>query len=131
MYEFRPRRVYSAEYPGEVSTGDLFPKVEIVQEKGLYKLMAEVPGLDKDDIRIHVSERTLTLTGERKAPALEELGGCTCTERYYGCFERSFHLPSSARIEEIRATLDKGILLITMPFSESEELSRGIDILVQ
>lgn len=132
-YEVRPyRRMIPGEvFPAEAFVEDSFPRVEIIQEGHEYKLMAELPGLDKDEIRIHVRERILTLAGERKSVFEEEWGGCRCSERYYGAFERSFPLPASARTDEIKATLDKGVLTITMPLFEEQEVGRKVDILVQ
>jgi len=132
-YEVRPsRRMLGGEmFPAEAFVEDSFPRVEIIQEGHEYKLMAELPGLDKDEIRIHVRERMLTLSGEKKSVFEEELGGCRCSERYYGAFERSFPLPASARTDQVKATLEKGVLTITMPVSEEEDAGRKVDILVQ
>ena len=128
-YDFYPaRRTLGSDmfYPSE----DLFPKVEIVQEGGEYRLSAEVPGLDKDDIRVSVRDRVLTLSGERRSAIEEELGECRCSERYYGAFERSFPLPANANEDKIEAILEKGVLTITMPVPEEGDLGRQVEVAV-
>jgi HSP20 family protein len=128
-YRFVPeRRILGGEI--EQFDADLFPRVEIVQEGGEFRLIAEVPGLDKEDLHIQVQDGLLTLTGEKRRESEEQLGGCRCSERYYGTFQRSFPLPTSADMERVSATLEKGVLSIRVPVSEAGETGRKIEISV-
>jgi HSP20 family protein len=99
-------------------------------EGGVYKVIAEVPGVDRGDIHIDVEGNTLTLRGEKKAEFDEETGQCHCSERYYGSFERTFDLPSDARADEIEAHLDKGVLTISVPVESGEKHGKKIEVTV-
>ena len=91
------------------------PKVDIIRENGHFKLTAEFPGIEKDDIQVDVREGTLTLRGEKKSEVNNEKEGNTYMERSYGSFERSFQLPSVADVEAIHAELNNGVLTLTIP----------------
>ncbi len=116
--------------PEGFSEGTLFPRVEMKFEEGVYKVIAEVPGVDRDDIHIDVEGRVLTLRGEKKAEFDEETGRCQCSERYYGSFERTFELPSDSRTENIEAHLDRGVLTISVPVETGEGHEKKIEITV-
>jgi len=125
---FRPAGYFDEEaFPERVEEVS-YPRVEIKQSAGNYVLTAELPGMDKDDIHIDVDNGVLTLRGERRSAQEEELGRCDCSEIFYGSFERSFDLPTDARVDEIHAHLDKGILTITVPSSGHE--SRKVEVAV-
>jgi len=103
-----------------------YPRVDITREDGHYKLTAEFPGMKEDDVNIEVQDGVLTLSGEKKSEFSEETDGCMRTERAYGSFSRSFTLPSHVAADKIEATLEKGILTVTIPVEEEEV--RKIDV---
>ena len=103
-----------------------YPRVDITRENGHYKLTAEFPGMKEDDVNIEVQDGVLTLSGEKKSEFSEETDGCMRTERAYGSFSRSFTLPSHVAADKIEATLEKGILTVTIPVEEEEV--RKIDV---
>lgn len=77
----------------------------------------EVPGIDKKDININLSEGMLTVTGERKLEK-EEHETYHCTERCYGTFSRSICLPFEVDADKVDASFKDGVLKITLPRSE-------------
>ena len=97
------------------------PKVDIMRENGHFKLTAEFPGVEKDDIDVDVRENVLTLRGEKKSEVNEEKDDSTYVERSYGSFERSFRLPSDTNVEDIHAELTNGVLTVTIPVHEPEK----------
>src|SRR3989304_5868658 len=54
-----------------------FPAVDVVENEGGFELVAEVPGMKKDDVQISLDNRTLTLSGERKHYGLPEVKNFT------------------------------------------------------
>lgn len=117
-------------FPTVSGEEDWFPRVEIMQENGEYMLQAEVPGMERDDVHVDVQNGVLTLRGERRDEREEEYGGCRCSERYYGSFERSFDLPPDARVGEIKAHLEKGVLTVTVPVPGDEVSGTKIEVTV-
>ncbi|MFQ5820392.1 MAG: Hsp20/alpha crystallin family protein [Candidatus Heimdallarchaeota archaeon] len=101
---------------------------DIIQKDSEYVIQAELPGLDKEDIKIEVDKQYLTIRGERKTEKEEKGEGYLRQERSYGAFSRQIALPQDVLLEkEIKATLEKGILEITVP-RKPEKPKRTIDI---
>lgn len=73
---------------------------------------AELPGMDKDDIKIVVDKDSLTISAERKS-AKEEKEYYYC-ERTYSGFKRVFHLPEEVNPDEVDASYEEGILKVEM-----------------
>ena len=100
----------------------LNPKVDIVEDDKSYKLSAELPGLELDDINLDLSDGVLTLSGEKKTEKEEtKEGNYHMMERSYGFFKRSFSLPPSVEEDKIKADFKKGVLNISMPKSDKAQ----------
>ena len=108
----------------------LNPKVDIVEDDKSYKLSAELPGLELENINLDLSDGVLTLSGEKKTEKEESKeGNYHMTERSYGYFKRSFSLPPSIEEDKIKADFKKGVLSVSMPKSEkAQKLQRKISI---
>ena len=106
------------------------PLVDISETEDAIEVMAEVPGMKKEDIKISIQDNVLTLKGEKKQEEKETRGkNFHRVERSYGFFERSFSLPVSLKTDKIKASYKEGILTITLPKSE-EAKPKGISIFV-
>lgn len=95
-----------------------YPSVDIKETKDDFVLMAEVPGMSKDDIKINISENTLTIKGEKKEEKKEDDNNYHRVERRYGSFQRSFTLPTQIQGGKVKAAYKDGVLTITMPKKE-------------
>ena len=82
---------------------------------------AEVPGMDKEDINITVSDGILTVKGERKQEKKEETEHFHCVETHYGMFSRTLRLPAEVEADKVDATYKDGVLNITLPKPEPVE----------
>ncbi len=94
------------------------PAVDILEDEDAYTITAELPGLDKDDVEIHLENRTLTIQGERAREKEVKEESYHLTERFFGRFSRSFTLPSSINQSKIAANFKEGVLQITLPKME-------------
>lgn len=94
------------------------PSVDIVETEDNYKLKAEIPGMNKDDIKISFEDHVLTLSGERKNESEENEKNLHRVERFYGKFQRSFHLPEGIKTDDISAKYKDGVLTIDVPKAE-------------
>jgi HSP20 family protein len=113
---FAPRRL-------EAEEGRLwYPAVDLEEETDHYALIAELPGIKKDDIKVSLSDGILTLSGERKSPHEEERTGFHRHERCYGKFQRAFNLPSQVDANKIKAMYRDGVLEVDIPKSEEAKL---------
>jgi HSP20 family protein len=79
----------------------------------------EVPGMDKKDININLSDGILTITGEKKQEKEDKNESYHSVERRYGKFSRSMRLPFEVEVDKVDATYKDGVLKITLPKSEA------------
>jgi HSP20 family protein len=103
------------------------PNIDFSETDGHVIVRAEVPGMEKDDINITLSEGLLTIQGEKKQEKEEEKENYRFVERRYGSFTRSVRVPSGVDADKIEASYNDGVLKISIPKSESEK-SRKIEI---
>ncbi len=104
------------------------PAVDIFETDNELVLSAEVPGVDENDIEIHIEDSTLTIKGERKFEHETKEENYHRIERSYGSFFRSFSLPSYVDPDKIEAEHENGILKIRMP-KKAELKPRKVKIL--
>ena len=101
----------------ESDAGTFFaPRVDIREADGHYEITAELPGVGKDDIHVHVKDGILTLEAESTQEDKEEKEGQVIRqERRYGKFRRSFNLGSDVHEEDIKASFKDGVLTLQAP----------------
>ena len=98
--------------------GWLSPRMDIKETETGIEISAELPGVDRDDVDVSVTDQVLTIKGEKKSEAEqgedEEKGVHRVVERSYGAFMRSVSLPFLLEMDKVEATFDKGVLKISM-----------------
>jgi HSP20 family protein len=102
-------------FPTERRTAGFVPPVDIHEDKDAIYVMAELPGVKADDVKLHVENNILTLTGERKFEKDEKKEGYHRVERSYGTFTRSFALPNSVATDQVQADMTDGVLTVKIP----------------
>ena len=106
------------------------PRVDVVEREGQLVVRADLPGLNKDNIKVEITDDTLTIQGEREQKQLEKREGYYRSECSYGSFYRAIPLPEGADTTKASAVIRDGMLEITMPAPKHEEI-RGRPIEVQ
>ncbi|WP_417594860.1 Hsp20/alpha crystallin family protein [Parasphingorhabdus sp.] len=105
------------------------PLVELRDKKSEYELVAEVPGMDSDEIEIKLSDGMLRISGEKSESHEEEGETFMFSERRYGSFERAIKLPNGVDEEKISADTKDGLLTVHIPKSaEAIQKERKIPI---
>lgn len=94
------------------------PYVDILEKEDALLLIAELPGVPRNKIKLNTADGVLTLSGEKDIPENAKNDCYHCSERYFGPFERRFSLPSNVDISKINAEYKDGILKILLPKSE-------------
>lgn len=102
----------------EVSNRNWVPPVDIQETEDGYRLLAELPGLTKEDINITLENNVLRLSGERKFERDVKKESFHRIERTYGTFSRAFALPQQVSSEKVQASFENGILTLTIPKAE-------------
>ena len=118
----RMMRDFFAEEPGVLSPLDLgevgvafAPRMELQEYDDKIILSAELPGLSDKDVEVSMDKESLTVKGEKKEEKETKAGGRSFSERRYGSFERTIHLPVSVDKDKISAKFEHGVLTVEVP----------------
>ena len=101
------------------------PPVDLYETAAAFVLMAELPGLSRDQIDLHAEARLVIIRGHRSSRPAGSDVSCEQyhrVERGHGRFSRAFMLPEAIDIERVSADLKDGLLTVTMP----KALDRGV-----
>jgi len=101
-----------------ITVSEWAPLVDIAEDDKEYLIKAELPEVQKEDVKVTVDNGTLTITGERKAEKEEKGRKFHRVERYYGRFERSFSIPDDADGANVKAEFKDGVLRVHLAKSE-------------
>ncbi|MBR1908325.1 Hsp20/alpha crystallin family protein [bacterium] len=99
---------------------DMLPPVEIKQCDKHYYVSVQLPGIEKDDIKIELEKDYLTISAEKKKEELKEGQSVKSSEFRYGKFMRKISFDKPINIDEAQAHYKNGILTINIPKQEIE-----------
>jgi HSP20 family protein len=91
------------------------PSMEVSETDKSIEISTELPGMDEKDIEISIANDILSIRGEKKAEKEEKKKNYRLYERSYGSFERALALPPGISADAIKASMNKGVLKITLP----------------
>jgi len=115
-------RLFEYAFGGRTSDGLLesawAPAVDVIQEADRFVIIADLPGMKREDIDITLNGNTLSISGEKKFENETKEGSYFRSERYSGRFHRSLEMPHSVDSSRIEATYKDGVLTIGLPKSE-------------
>ena len=97
----------------------VFPAIDMVEYESESVLVAEMPGVRKEDLKLSVNDGVLTLSGERKGHELPENSSWLRNEIESGKFARSVQLPHDVNADGISAELTNGVLRVALPKAEA------------
>jgi HSP20 family protein len=104
------------------------PAIEVFQKEGNLIVRAELPGVNKDDVKIQLIDDGLVIQGERKEEHEEKREGFYRSERSYGQFYRRIPLPADINPDQVRAEFNNGVLEVSVPVPEGEQRRKEIPI---
>ncbi|RLB09077.1 MAG: Hsp20/alpha crystallin family protein [Deltaproteobacteria bacterium] len=95
--------------------GEIWPSVDVLEDKKNIIVKAEIPGMSPSDFDISISDNILTIKGEKKQEKEEKDKNFYMMERQYGTFTRSITLPVEVNEEKVDASYKDGVLKIVIP----------------
>jgi HSP20 family protein len=98
----------------QLMAGTFVPPVDVYEDEHKLVLKLEIPGVNEEDLQIHLENSTLMVKGERKFEKEEKEENFHRIERRYGSFERTFRLPNTVDGDKAEANYDRGILSISL-----------------
>ena len=96
-------------------TSSWYPACDVFEDKEAVKIVAELPGVKPEDVKLSLENNLLTIRGEKKQEAEERSERVHRYERSYGVFERAFVLPSTVDGDNISAQCQNGVLTVMVP----------------
>jgi HSP20 family protein len=96
-------------------TSSWYPACDVFEDKDAVKIVAELPGVKPEQVKLSLENNVLTIRGEKTQEAEERTERVHRYERSYGTFERAFVLPSTVDGDKISAQYQNGVLTILVP----------------
>lgn len=85
-------------------------------------IKADLPGLKKEEVKVEVEEGgVLQISGERNREEEEKNDKWHRIERVSGKFVRRFRLPENTRLDQVKATMENGVLTVVVPKGEEKK----------
>ena len=103
---------------GAEITSQLQPLLDAYETDSTIEVSVDLPGVEKKDVEVNVSNGLLTISGERKNTAGESTEGRIWQETSFGTFKRSFELTDAVVEDKIKAQFKNGVLKISLPKAE-------------
>jgi HSP20 family protein len=100
------------------------PFIDLLEKGGQLELRAEIPGVNPDDLEISITDDLLTIKGKTETETHQDEGNVHRVERRSGSFSRVIQLPCRVKLNDVKASYEKGILSIKMPKCEPETIKK-------
>lgn len=96
--------------------------LDLIETENAFTIYAELPGVDKEHVDINIDNGILTIKAEKERKYQEEQSTTVHhVERSYGNMERSVRLPKNVIASEVHASLENGVLEVTVPKRQEEK----------
>lgn len=126
--QFRDLEKEFYKYPSNEGVGGFVPVVNTREGEFAYHIDVDLPGVNKDEIKVDIHKGVLTVSGERKTKTEVKEEDYYKVETSFGKFSRSFNLPENADIENIEASGENGVLEVVIPKLSEEKHKKIIEI---
>ncbi len=113
-----------------MASSDWSPRVDIVEAEQEFLIKADIPGVEKDHVKVSVENGVLTIQGERRTEKEEKDAKFHRVERFTGTFVRRFTVPENVDADAIKAVFKDGMLTLHLPKTQ-KALPKAIDIHVE
>ncbi|MBU1298397.1 MAG: Hsp20/alpha crystallin family protein [Bacteroidetes bacterium] len=108
--------------------GSFSPRINVFEDEKNLVIEAEIPGMEKNEVKVTLHNDVLTISGERKRETKTEKENYFHLESCYGSFNRSINLPVEVDGERVEASFKNGLLKIQLPKVNPKDISKTIEI---
>lgn len=105
------------------------PRIDVYNQADAVVVVAELPGMTKEAIKLIYTDGILTISGSKPVPEHAEGVSVLRSERSFGDFKREIELPKDADAGTVSASMSEGLLTITLskkPVSQDSEININI-----
>ncbi len=111
------------------SQREVVPRLDVSEDDKAVRIEVELPGMNEKDIDVTLSDRLLTIRGEKREEKEARDKDYYRRERAYGGFRRSIEVPTAVDASKIEAKFDRGVLTIELPKTkEAQEKTKRIEV---
>ena len=104
------------------------PSVEILQSGDQLLIAADLPGMSKEDVSIEIRDDKLFIEGQRQESSSSGEQSSRRSTRRFGRFYRMIALPSGVDADRAQATMEHGVLQVTLPLTSVQDRGRRLEI---
>lgn len=126
--QFREMEKGFYNYPTNEAVRGFVPVVNTREGESAFHIDVDLPGVNKDDIRVDIDKDVLTISGERKTKDEIKEEDYYKVETSFGKFSRSFTLPENVDKENIEARSNDGVLEVVIPKLEEVKVKKSIKV---
>lgn len=116
-------RQFDRAHQAAASRNGWLPAADVIAGEHEVRVLMDAPGVQRDDLSIEIHDGTLTVSGERR-PVDVTGSSAQRIERGWGRWSRSMRLRDGLDADGIAATLDDGVLTVTIPVAEQAKPRR-------
>ncbi|REE21742.1 HSP20 family protein [Paraburkholderia sp. BL27I4N3] len=109
---------------GDFSASEFQPRIDVTDEGDALRIVAELPGMTRDDVELEVIEDMLIISGQKRFESTSEEQGCYRVERSFGDFQRAVPLPSGIDLDRAEARFENGVLTLRVPKAAAEPAAK-------
>ena len=105
------------------------PSIDIQETGDNIIITADMPGIEKNDIDVELSDGKLTIRGTKTEEREEKRGSYVTHERHVGSVYRTMHLPCECAADKVIAEVKNGVLTVTLPKpAELKEQAKHVEV---
>ena len=109
---------------GDFSASEFQPRIDVTDEGDALRIVAELPGMTRDDVELELIEDMLIISGDKRFESTSEEQGCYRVERSFGHFQRAVPLPAGIDLDRAEAKFENGVLTLRVPKAAGEPAAK-------
>ena len=109
---------------GDFSASEFQPRIDVTDEGDALRVVAELPGMNRDDVELEVIDDMLIVSGDKRFESTREEQGCYRVERSFGHFQRAVPLPAGIDLDRAEARFENGVLTVRVPKAAGEPAAK-------
>ena len=109
---------------GDFSASEFQPRIDVTDEGDALRIVAELPGMNRDDVELEVIDDMLIVSGDKRFESSSEEQGCYRVERSFGHFQRAVPLPAGIDLDRAEARFENGVLTLRIPKAAGEPAAK-------
>ena len=102
--------------------------LDLVENETAFSVHADLPGVSKDEVEVNIDDGVLTISAHKENHYEESTDTVHHMERSYGTYERSIRLPKNVKVSEVSATVEDGVLEVTLPKDTEHPVTDAVKV---